>query len=1242
MSFTKAQQSAIDHKNGSDLLISAGAGSGKTTTLINRIVKKLKEKDDNGNFVDDISKKLIVTFTIEAANKLKSDITDLLAKALSEEKDEATIKHLQSQIVKVNSADISTIHSFCLKLVRAHFDMLPLDGDFKIGDENEVEYIKNEVMKEVVEELFENGTPGDDILLVNDFYSVTSDADSLSSNLLKLYQKLSKTSKFLDTLLISQNKGTDFLDTVYGEFLVDKLLMLIHHYRPIFEKVITEIKACDSGSPKYLVYFVELLNHLNELELAVNSHNYTKTKRLLDEFKTNVTVKNFPSNFKKESNIGSVEYKELIDSIRKDFNKERNALIKYDKKYKNENCFEHSAVAVNAAFNYNLEICKALYNILSLYEKRFTERKRKYGICELDDIEKLAHILLVGKCGKPSKIARKIANDYNEVYIDEYQDTNSVQDEIFAAISNNNRFMVGDVKQSIYRFRAAEPEIFSSYRKKFVEITPENKEDNQGKIIYMSENFRCDENIIKFSNAVSNYMFMPATGVDFKLGIPYSKEDALIFSKDHNDTPITNEKCEVCIIDRMGDEFKELEKKNEHLHCILQAKYVASRIKKIKDYIESEEPVNTKGEKLKLSDVAILLRKRKYISYYTEALKELGIDTEYIEKVPFFEKPHILILLSLLNIVDNPYKEEYLIGALLSSVFNFSFDDLYKIRKGDFKMPLYSALNTFSGDEDIEKKIKEFKNKLEQWQKETGKMNACEAVNYVMNASNLIMLANDNEKRDLIKLYNKAREYEQGSYKGLYKFLTHIESIKDTEEQEAVFTSPENCIKIMTMHTAKGLQFEYCFVCNLEGAFSFMDTNDDILFNRHLGVAGYVGNKGGLVKYNTILKKISKYAIKKSSIDEEMCLLYVAMTRAQRKLIITGSIDDFNKKRAELEDLAQFQSKYDLYSSKNLLEFIMKALASNPLSCVEYGTIDQTPFKPYLDSLKSPSLPKVDELNEDEMGQLEEEKQKRIDALRDILRNRFDFKYKYEHLNKLPSKVSVSSLKKNGLLDSLENDDIDLTKDLSKRPKFMSIKEDAPSDVDKDEEATGADKGTATHLFMQFCNFENLEANGYEAELTRLKESAFISENDIVLINKEDINAFASKDPTSLFQMMKRADKEKKLWREFRFNVLLPVDKNLSSDPELQKEKVLVQGVVDAVFIDENNQLILLDYKTDRLNIAEVTDEKSIFNIYRNVLTRRYENQLKYYKKAMELIFERKVDKTYIYSVPLAKEVEIE
>ena len=1158
-----AQRKAVLH-TGSDILISAGAGSGKTRTLTTRIIKKLLEDEE------DITKKLIVTFTKEAANKLKSDITDAIVTALhtcSEDKKE----FLRKQIVNTSIADISTIHSFCLNVIKPNFNKLPLDSDFRIGEENEIDYIKKEVMKEVIEELYEMKTPSEDFLIICDCYSQISKNDALDNKLLTLYEKLSSTPKFLDTLLITQDSYVDFMQTVYGEIIINEISMLINHFRPIYEKIRDEVLLKD-GTPKFLDAITGDLAQIEELEKATQDATYLGIKRVFVDYN--------PNDLTQDINKSAIENIAFVKEIRKDF-KKRHQKLKDD-------FFSYAKPTLDLVFKYNNRICKAIYNILVVFEKRYKERKRKYGICDFNDLERYTHQLLVEPNGKPTPLAKEISLKYDEIYIDEYQDTNALQDEIFASISRNNRFMVGDIKQSIYRFRSAEPEIFSSYRNSFEDVTDTEDKGENGKTIFMSDNFRCDESVIKTSNDVSNYMFFNS------FGIPYSMKDNLIKSKFYDEkNPYNPRNTEVCLLDFSTFEEEDNEKLKEQKN-ILQAKYVAQRIAEI---IKAHTYDNGKLN-IKLSDIAILIRKGKYKKYYINALSKLGIDTEYVDDVKFFEKPHVLLLLSILNTIDNPYKDTYLAGALCSPVFNFTADDLLKIRKASKGgLPLYTALQSYEGEEEIIEKIEKFQKKLLLMQNEIKKLNSFDAISFVMSACGLTN-SSRSEKRDLIKLYNHAREYESSSYKGLYKFLNYIEGIKDSRSKEAVFTNPNDYVRIMTIHASKGLEFEYCFLCNAEGEFYFNEKMDDLLFDKRLGIIGYVGNTGSLVKYKTILRKIATTAIDRAGKEEEMRILYVAMTRAKGKLIVTASVDNLNEYKATTSTFAPYSSPLYVYSLKSYLDYIYNALYL-PRDYVDFPIID-------MDNLINSSTTQKSEekeLNSDLIKQMQE-----------TLKRRFDFEYKYDYLRKIPSKLSVSKLKEN-ILDKNENDEIDLTKELKRKPKFLGVEE---------EEATGADKGTATHVFMQFCNFKNLEENGFDDELKNLKDEAFISEADAELINKEHIENFVS---SKLFNDMKKA---KLFKREFRFNAMVDATE-FTEDPDLKKQKVLVQGVVDAVFIDENDKLVLVDYKTDKVNKYN----------YVQVLTERYTRQLSYYKQAMEAIFERKVDKVCLYSVPMAKEVEL-
>lgn len=1155
-SFTPSQQKAIDHR-GSDLLISAGAGSGKTATLTERIIRKIIDGAD-------ISRMLVVTFTKEAANELKSRITARLVAALKENPDN---KHLQSQIVKMPSASISTIHSFCLSIIRPNFDKLGIDSDFRVGEENEIDTLMKETMAEVIDFFYENEPENSDFLTVCDCYSQLSSEDTLPNELLSLYIKLSSTSLFLDTLTKNEGAQGDFMTTPYGEVLARELSEFVCHYTPIYGRIIEDIRNID-GTPKYLNAFLADFDYIKRITEVLKNPTYLKFKGIFDSYAP------LPLNGIKDSGIDV----SFAKAVREKFKK--TIVEKYRGSY-----FSAGYDSIEASFVQNNKICASMHKILTIFNEEFSKKKRSEGICDFNDIERYAHKLLVLENGEPSALARELSLELDEIYVDEYQDTNSVQNDIFAAISRSNRFLVGDIKQSIYRFRSAEPEIFSDYRERFTDFT--EREINEpfggaGKTIFMSDNFRCDENVIKFTNDVSDYMFLNSHG------IPYDKNDHLIFRKLVSSSYVP-QASEICVLNRdlISEECKES-------HEELQAKYVAKRIKEM---IESEKL--SCGREIKPSDIAILLRKGRHKSYYIDALSSLGISAEYIDDVRFFEKPHILLLLSLLNVIDNPYKDAYLSGALHSEIFGFSLDELIKIRKETNRnLPLYSSLIKYGKDDETGKKIARFQEKLEKMQRDVSRLNAYEAVSYVMNESGLISMSSRTQRKDLIKLYNHAREYEKSSFKGLYKFLLYIESIKEKSSKETVFTNPNDCVRIMSIHASKGLEFEICFLCNTETGFALQDTTAPILYERHLGIAGYVGNTGSLVKYNTLMRKCTSIAIDKASKEEEMRVLYVAMTRARTKLIITAALPKLNEKIETVKMLSPYTSEHYIYSQKSLIDYVLNTYVT-PVPYVDFKIIDPNT----LSELSENGVEKACELDEDKVSEYQK-----------ILRKRFDFKYQYDYLGKIPSKLSVSKLRPN-LLDEDGNDEIDISKKLENAPRFLS----------GEQPELQAERGTATHLFLQFCDFDRLAENGYLFERDRLVSLSYISERDASLINGEHIEKFAV---SSLFSEMRAS---KKMHRELRFNVMLDAN-GLTQDERILNEKVLVQGVVDSVFENENGELILVDYKTDK-----VTEQN-----YKELLSDRYTSQLTYYKRAIELIFERPLSKVLLYSVPLAKTVEIE
>ena len=1148
--WTDGQLEALNH-SGSDLIISAAAGSGKTAILTARILKRIKEGAD-------ILSMLIVTFTKAAAGELRNRISRLISEALKEDPKNV---HLSNQLIRVSYADICTIDSFCMKLVKSNLDRLLLSGDFRIGEAGEISILESESMEELIDELYENEVKSEDFLLVADCYSSIWSESELASALLKLRNKLRSTANGLKTLLGCEATENEFLYTPHGKVLLTYIKEATEHFIPIYERAASELCTSEKGMKYYVPTFEAELEYLKNIDRAISvGTTYRELKELIlcCEF----------------SRISSATLED--DTINLPFYKKvRRSCADFFKKKLAGDYFLSDPDAIGSSTKQNARICRAIYNILTKFEERLSKKKSFFSVYGFDDITALACQLLIDDKGEPTQLALDIADKYNDIYIDEYQDTNSVQDKIFKSISRNNRFMVGDIKQSIYRFRSAEPEIFSYYRTNFhtKELFTER---SLGKSIFMSDNFRCDKNVIDFSNLVSDYMFENSSG------IPYVKDDRLKFPN-RIDGPHKDQKAEVHILDSSVFDDPSL----------AQAEYVARRIKHM---IEKEELPD--GSKIKPSDIAILFRHSTNIQLYINALERYGVYSRYQSSEVFLDKPHIMLMLCILNSIDNPSSDIYLAGAMRSEVFNFSLDELIKIkRKMGSGASLYSILKDCDCEDPMFPKIKDFLDKLREYRQATRKMTAYEAISYIYGRCGILSMCSPDEKSDLIKLYNIAREFESNSFKGLYSFLKYIEKLavgKDEKEFKGDITR-EN-VQLMTVHASKGLEYKICFVCDTESNFIYRDLGEPLLFQRELGVAGFVGKEGGLVKFEPLVRKCTALKMSRDLHEEEMRILYVAMTRAKHKLIITGCISHPDEQISLARDYGEFTSPFNLYSTSSLLKFVIGAIAEKQ-DCFDYIPVTTIDGEQESNNLISSS----------------EVSRQSIDECKEILKSRFEFEYKYDYLKSLPSKISISKLYPE-ILDNTENDDIEL-EELDTMPKFL---------LGKDKKVTAAQRGTATHVFMQFCDFENLLSKGVDSELERLTALSYISESDAEIINREHLEKFAKSE------LLTEILGAKQVIREFRFNVMLSADQ-FTSDSKLAEENVLVQGVTDCIYETPDGELVLVDYKTDFVT------EKD----YESVLLERHKTQLSYYKIACELMFERPVSKVLIYSVPLAKTVEV-
>ena len=665
------------------------------------------------------------------------------------------------------------------------------------------------------------------------------------------------------------------------------------------------------------------------------------------------------------------------------------------------------------------------------------------------------------------------------------------------------------------------------------------------------------------------------------------------------DLPYINRNIELHMIN-----IKGLGRSYNHSAC--QAEHVA---KQISDMLSRKEKLPN-GKTIKASDIAIILRKTKDRAiYYVEALRKYGISSVYTDNEPFFEEPHIMLVLCILNAIDNPSKDVYLAGAMRSDVFGFSLAELAKIKKRvKGNASLYSTLKAYDKGDKLQEKINDFLNKLTELKKALKKMRCHDAISFIYNSYGFLSACTAQQKSDFMKLYNIAREFEGDSFKGLFSFLRHIEKLMqkyDSKNFKGDATSDN--VQIVSIHASKGLEYGICFICEIESAFSSDSIKPNLLFQRELGVVGMVGKKDGLASINPLIRKCVGIQILRDRNEEEMRILYVAMTRAIHQIIFVGSVSAPDDYLNLARDSRNYISPYKLYSASSNLSFILGGI---------YSKFDEYPHYFPFEAKKSDDESDIEIVSSaiTQNGEQDEKFREKVDELKAVLNERFNFKYKYADVEKIPSKMSVSRLTPD-VLDE-KNEEIKIP-DLATMPKFMMTEE---------EKIPGTQRGIATHIFLQFCDFERLQNEGFDSELKRLVDERFISPEDSLLVNKNHIEKFLDIRYSPLKYILKATN----VHRELRFNVMLSAS-HFTKDENIMDEKVLVQGVMDCVAEMPNGDIILVDYKTD---IVSWDDCEA-------VLLERYSDQVSYYKMACKEIFGRDVSRAILYSVPLGRMLDV-
>ena len=1189
--WTPKQKQAIETR-GKTLLVSAAAGSGKTATLTERIVRKLTDEQNPA----DISKMLVVTFTRLSAADLKRKISNAISDELAKN---PTSQYLSKQLVLLESAHICTIDSFYLDIVRSNFARLSLPSNFRLADEGEMALLRKSVMDDIIEKHYDASAQNDDGFLsfVENFTSAKQ-SDTLSDVFLALENKLCSRTEGTNAILSFANElideaDLDFFSSRQGQIIYQYIYNGALHYYNALVRCCDIICENEKASSAYLSafayekdFFAKLIEILKGKDYSLaREHSLTFNKQRLGTLK-----KEFQSD-------------EILTC--KALRDEECAFIKAI----NERYFSFDEEQIKSTMHKTAAILRSLYSILSEFQRASLEEKIKRRAFDFDDIRKFAYQLLTDENGSPSDIALAYREQFDEIYIDEYQDVDAMQDRIFTLISKpNNRFMVGDIKQSIYSFRGADTDVFAGYKKAFPTI--ENANDSDNALIFMSNNFRCDENVINFTNKIFSFLFGNCGE-----SIEYTPDDDLIFSKVEEGRVLASPTVNLTVItadesaaEDDGDDEEEKADINP------EAIWIANEIQRLIKYEYKAD-----GTKIEPRDIAVLMRSTTPAGDITRALEALKIPCSDNSKYDLFETPDVLLMLSLLSSIDNPHRDIPLAATLYSPIFAYSMDELIEIRtSAEAKMSLFEALRYYQGNnEDIKAKNEYFMEKLIKYRSLATSLAVDKLINQIYRDLSVASLDGVNSG-NLTRLYEMARRFESGSFKGLNNFISYINELIENKKVPSLTyeDADTNSVQMITAHKSKGLEFPVCFICNTQSAFSTEDTKPNLLYHSRAGIGLKLAYEGGMARLNTPIREAAALEILNAQIEEEMRILYVALTRARERLYITAHTRSRLEKLEEASSLtSHFAGDFKVKKCKNWLSMILAAIY--PLKSKDSYTFT---------ALEKDAVT-LNFIGNDAAKNEKEPAKAITDEQICEIKQRLDFTYPHAHLNKLPAKLSVSKLTPTVL------DDVDdaATLESFDEAKILEIEEFFESK----SRVTSADKGTATHLFLQFCDFKNAEENGVTAELSRLVQDKFIAPQIAELINIKQLEKFFESD---FYSSLKNA---KKLYREQRFNILLPASRfteNEEFKSEIEGEEVLVQGVIDLFFEDENGEIILCDYKTDHLTHEELEDEALVIK----KMTERHGKQLEYYSMSIERLLGKSPDKVLIYSLPYGNAVEIE
>lgn len=1170
--WTDEQLSAIETRD-KTLLVSAAAGSGKTATLTERIIRSLLDEESPMS----IDSLLVVTFTNAAAGELRAKISRALNAAVENNPEN---KHLKRQLYLLPSAKIRTIDSFCNEILRANCDRVGVPPSYRIADTAECELLAISIIEGLIEAVY-NGEL-EEVASPSVFEEL---CDCLTDS--KRTEELAEVFRVIHLKCESAEEGIDLLarltenylasdvpveKNLYGDFLMTRYRELIDHYLSAYSRY---MRVFSSGSASEQKYLAALTSDRDVLTSLREAEDYESARSRIAEFSL-CRLASVKASDKTADMEGFTTLRKMMKAD----------ILKIQK------LFVYTTEMWQSLFESLYRLLSVLYRFEKKFDEIFAAEKLRLGAFSYADIERYTYKCLINN-GELTDIAVNVSAQFDAIYIDEYQDVNSLQNRIFEAISKpNNRFMVGDIKQSIYGFRSACPEIFAEMKSAFPHIS-EAKGDAAS--VFMSRNFRCDKAVVDFVNDIFDRAFGFVAG-----SIGYSTGDRLGYAKRQDYGEPEYKYPEICMIDKHsgGEESREPD--------------VVAR--KIAELLEDGRLNN--GQPIRPSDVAIILRNAKgKDTEYASALERLGIPSCISGAKDFFLSAEVLLALCLLNSIDNPRRDIYLAGLMCSPLFGFTADELYLIRTEKCET-LYESLVNYTKCNEEFTKGRNFLEKLNYYRAISEGVGVDALIYKLYQETGLMALASKSGGKDnLTLLYDYARSYEAGSFKGLYSFISFINSIidKKTTFDDTRAQSGIDAVKIVTCHASKGLEYPVVFMVGSGSRLANKERKSRLVFSEDFGVAFRLRTPSGLALVENPVREIINLYNDRKLYEEELRVLYVALTRARERLFMVGECP--REKREEYEtEMGVISENLSEYSFRQLNSYMEIALAClNKPALREEDFINELPEAHEAERLAS-------------AYEMKDEESLDYDLVNELC-NRFTYEYPAEYLTVLPEKMSVSLMSPT-VLDGTEGESVLLdTAEEEKRQILPAFAIGTGFDE-------SAKRGIATHLLLQFCDLDNLKSSGGESELKRLVANGFISSEDAARVRLREIELFRK---SNLFCEMLSA---KNIYRELRFNVRLPASAFTADDKkrDAYKDKdILVQGVIDCIIEYADGSLALYDYKTDRLTREELENRL----LAEEKLRKKHKMQLSLYSLAVEKIFGKTPSKVEVYSLPLGDTVSM-